>query len=69
MKHPQLAEFYDFDPNIYDIEGHRVRTSNGLIDINIDGIAFDQVEVDRWLRLGEAEDSKSSRFHVRLPPK
>ena len=69
VKHPQLAEFYDIDPNIYDIEGHRVHPMKGMIDISIDGVAFDRIECDNWLRLGEAKDSKASCFHVRLPPK
>ena len=67
--HKELAEFNCLDPDIYDIEGHRVRALNGMIDIDIDGVAFDQLECDRLRRLGETKDSKSSRFHVRLPPK
>ena len=67
--HKELAEFNGLDPDIYDIEGHRVRALNGMIDIDIDGVAFDQLECDRLRRLGETKDSKSSRFHVRLPPK
>ena len=46
--HKELAVLYDFDPHIYDIEGHRVRTLKGMIDINIDGVAFDQNEC-KWL--------------------
>ena len=67
--HKELAAFNGLDPDIYDIEGHRVRALNGMIDIDIDGVAFDQLECDRLRRLGETKDSKSSRFHVRLPPK
>ena len=67
--HKDLAGFNDFDPHIYDIEGHRVRTLKGMIDIRIDGVAFDQLECDRWRRLGEAKDTKTNKFHVRLPPK
>ena len=66
--HKELAEFNGLDPDIYDIEGHRVRALNGMIDIDIDGVAFDQLECDRLRRLGERKDSKSSRFHVRLHP-
>ena len=47
MKHPQLAEFYNFDSNIYDIEVHQVRTLKGMVDISIDGVAFDRAECDR----------------------
>ena len=65
-----LAELRAFNENIYDIEGHRVMTLGGdTITIDIDGVAFDQLECDRLRRLGETKDSKSSRFHVRLPPK
>ena len=82
--HKDLAEFNDFDPHIYDIEGHRVRTLKGMIDISIDGDTFDRIECDRWgattsprerftpprwRRLGEAKDTKTNKFHVRLSPK
>ena len=70
VKHPHLGMLYDFDPNIYDIEGHRVRTSNDLIVISIDGVAFDHLEYDHWQ--GYAKRSccpQVNRFHVRLPPK
>ena len=48
----------------YDIDGHRVHAIKGTIDIAIDGVAFDQLEHDSWLRL-----AKVSKFHVRLPTK
>ena len=79
-----LAEFRDFNNNIYDIDGHRVWTlGGGTIDIYIDGVAFDQFEMDR-LKLyvgsrrlpgrGEAspdarKTNKVNRFKVKLPPK
>ena len=46
--HKDLAEFNDFDPHIYDIEGHRVWTISGTVHIDIDGVAFDQNEC-KWL--------------------
>ena len=64
--HKELAEFNDFDPHIYDIEGHRVRTLKGMIDISIDGVAFDRIECDNWLRLGE---KRTNKFRLQLPPK
>ena len=43
-----LAEFHDFDNNIYDIDGHRVwALGGGTVHIDIDGVAFDQFEMDR----------------------
>ena len=50
--HKELAEFNDFDPHIYDIEGHRVWTISGTVHIDIDGVAFDRIECYYWLRLG-----------------
>ena len=64
--HKELAEFNDFDPHIYDIDGHRVRTLKGMIDISIDGVAFDRIECDRWLRLGE---KRTNKFRIQLPSK
>ena len=64
--HKELAEFNNFDPNIYDIEGHRVRTLKGMINISINGVAFDRIECDRWLRLGE---KRTNKFLIQLPPK
>ena len=79
-----LAEFHDFNNNIYDIDGHRVWTlGGGTVLIDIDGVAFDQFEMDRLMsyarktnkvnkgrlrRPGEAT-LPSNRFHVRLPTK
>ena len=52
------------DNRSYDIEGHRVWTISGTVHIDINGVAFDQLEHDSWLRL-----AKVSKFHVRLPTK
>ena len=47
-----LAELHDFNENIYDIEGHRVMTlGGGRILIDIDGVAFDQLECVTGKRL------------------
>ena len=65
-----LAEFHDFDNNIYDIDGHRVWTISGTVHIDIDGVAFDQLEVDRLMSYANRTCCpKVNRFHVRLPPK
>ena len=50
--HKEFAEFNGLDPQIYDNEGHRVWTISGTVHIDIDGVAFDRIEMDRWLRLG-----------------
>ena len=65
-----LAELRAFNENIYDIEGHRVMTlGGGIITIDIDGVAFDQLECDRLRRLGETKDTKTNKFLIQLPPK
>ena len=65
-----LAELRAFNENIYDIEGHRVMTLGGdIIIIDIDGVAFDQLECDRLRRLGETKDTKTNKFLIHLPPK
>ena len=47
-----LAELRAFNENIYDIEGHRVMTLGGdIILIDIDGVAFDQLECVSGKRL------------------
>ena len=65
-----LAELRAFNENIYDIEGHRVMALGGdTIIIDIDGVAFDQLECDRLRRLGETKDTKTNKFLIQLPPK
>ena len=47
-----IAELRAFNENIYDIEGHRVMTLGGdIILIDIDGVAFDQLECVSGKRL------------------
>ena len=47
-----IAELRAFNENIYDIEGHRVMTLGGdIIIIDIDGVAFDQLECVSGKRL------------------
>ena len=69
-----LAELRAFNENIYDIEGHRVMALGGdTITIDIDGVAFDQLECDRLRRLGKTKDTKeggsftSSRASIARP--
>ena len=81
-----IAELRAFNENIYDIEGHRVMAlGGGIITIDIDGVAFDQLECDRLRRLGETKDTKeggseassrasiarpkTNKFLIHLPPK
>ena len=47
-----IAELCAFNENIYDIKGHRVMTlGGGIILIDIDGVAFDQLECVTGKRL------------------
>ena len=47
-----IAELHAYNENIYDIEGHRVMTlGGGIILIDIDGVAFDQLECVTGKRL------------------
>ena len=50
VKHLDL-ELLDFGhSNKYDIDGHCVHPLDGTIYIRIDGVAFDQSEIDEFLR-------------------
>ena len=64
VKHPEFAVLHGVDNRLYDIDGHRVWTISDTVHIDIDGVAFDQLEHDSWLGL-----AKASKFHVRLPTK
>ena len=55
------------DNRFYKIEGHRVWTISGTVHIDIDGVAFDQLEMDSWM--GLAKFTKATKFQVQLPPK
>ena len=48
VKHPEFAMHYGVDNRLYDIDGHRVWTISGTVNIYINGVAFDQLELDRW---------------------
>ena len=65
--HKELAEFNGLDPHMYDIDGHRERILKGTIEISIDGVAFDRIECDNWIRL--TKDIKTNKFRIQLPPK
>ena len=58
----------------YNIDGHCVDALNGNIEIRIDGVAFDQyeIELDDFM-IGYKKANKTvktnNKFHVRLPPK
>ena len=67
VKHPEFAVLHDPTNAIYDIDGHCVWTISGTVHIDIDGVVFDQLDLDNWL--GLAKSNKASRFHVRLPSK
>ena len=70
VKHPEFAVLHGVDNRLYDIDGHRVRASIGLIDISIDGVAFDQLEYDHWQGYAKRPCCPQvNRFHVKLPPK
>ena len=73
LRFPETLLNSVLNENIYDIEGHRVMTLGGdTIIIDIDGVAFDQLECDRLRRLGETKDTKdtkTNKFLIQLPPK
>ena len=72
IKHSDLKMLYYHSSEKYDIDGHCVRPFNGSIEINIDGVVFDQTEIDEFIRgykkgLEEDKTNKANKFHVRLP--
>ena len=50
VKHSDLKLLYYHSNEKYDIDGHCVDALNGTIDIRIDGVAFDQAEIDEFMR-------------------
>ena len=68
VKHQEFAILHGVDNRLYDIDGHLVWTISGRVHIDIDGVAFDQLEEDRWQGY-IIKANKASKFHVRLPPK
>ena len=70
LKHPQFEVLHDVDNIAYDIDGHRVFVINSTINIAIDGVAYDQLEVDQWMSYTTSnKKNETSRFQVRLSPK
>ena len=71
VKHPDL-NYWGGDK--YNIDDHCVEPLNGNIEIRIDGVAFDQyeIELDEFM-IGYKKANKTvktnNKFHVRLPPK
>lgn len=47
VKHPEFAILHDVDNRYYDIDGHQVYAISGTIYISIDGVTFDQLELDK----------------------
>ena len=75
VKHPEFAVLHDPTNAIYDIEGHRVYTISGTVNIDINGVASDQTElniINNVINSGIGGQRKpvfipSNKFHVRLP--
>ena len=69
VKHPDL-NYWGGDK--YIIDGHCVDALNENIEIRIDGVAFDQYEIDEFIR-GYKKVNKTvktnNKLHVRLQPK
>ena len=47
VMHSEFAMLHGVDNSLYDIDGHRMWTISGTVHIDIDGVAFDQLEEDR----------------------
>ena len=69
VKHPDL-ELLDFGhSNKYDIDGHCVHSLNGTIYISIDGVSFDQTDIDDFIRgykkglVEEEEEDKANKVN------
>ena len=58
VKHPEFAMLHDPTNAIYDINGHRVYTISGTVNIDINGVASDQTELNKV--------DNVNNFHVRL---
>ena len=75
VKHPEFAVLHDPSNAIYDIEGHRVYTISGTVNIDIDGVASDQTELNNVINASNSgiESQRkpvfipTNKFHVRLP--
>ena len=64
---------HDDDNRLYDIQGHRVLTISGQVHIDIDGVAFDRFEADKFMKgskkVLEADKAykADNKFHVKIP--
>ena len=69
VKHPEFAVLHDSSNAIYDINGHRVYTISGTVNIDIDGVAFDRIEADKVDNGSQRKPVfiPPNKFHVRLP--
>ena len=75
VKHPEFAVLHDPSNAIYDINGHRVYTISGTVNIDIDGVASDQTElniINNIINTSIGSQRKPvfippNKFHVRLP--
>ena len=72
VKHPEFAVLHDPSNAIYDINGHRVYTISGTVNIDINGVASDRIEADKVDNVNIGSQRKpvfipSNKFHVRLP--
>ena len=69
VKHPEFAVLHDPTNAIYDIDGHRVYTISGTVNIDIDGVASDRIEADKVENGSQRKPVfiPTNKFHVRLP--
>ena len=72
VKHPEFAMLHDPTNAVYDINGHRVYTISGTVNIDINGVASDQTELNIINNVIIESQRKPvfippNKFHVRLP--
>ena len=70
VKHPDLYSMDPYNGDKFDIDGHCVCPLNGNIEIKIDGVVFDQTEIDEFMRLykkglkeGAADANKDNKVN------
>ena len=72
VKHPEFAVLHDPTNAIYDINGYRVYTISGTVNIVINGVASDRFEVEKVDKVDNGSQKRpifisSNKFHVQLP--
>ena len=72
VKHPEFAVLHDPTNAVYDINGHRVYAISGTVNIDINGVASDQTELNIINNVIIESQRKPvfippNKFHVRLP--